>query len=860
MKVFSLKWAAAIVALQTIFGTAAYAAESNYNFTDTSKVSGDKMAAIQKAVEQGLLAGDPQGTFRPSASLTRQELAVLLIKAMKIEPVSGASTFKDVLSIQFSAPYIEAAQKAGLLTGDGAGNFRPNDPVTREELASVFVRAVGGVDAKGGAVTLPLDQSQISPWAEGLVNTALRLGLIDIQDRKLNPRSEVKREDIAPFLLDIFRAQEQTASIDSVDGDIVTIHQVPYLIDGQLKKMISSSNKDALQGAILKFNSRNRNVNGLQELQIVQKDTVLDTTALPESSLLRISSEGVRIQGDVKGTLELQVGVMNIQLNGNVNYLTVNAGKGISIAGNGTIHELTVTDPNAKVTLNPGFRVETLLLPKGASVSQVIQNYNEVRKQIGRVHSIDGTVQDPSTGTPYSGASSSSAGGTNPTVPATNHEPNVISSISDMTLSTSDQPKKIQLGTIFVDSDGDTLTYTASSSNRNIVQAATGNRNGEELTITPVSTGTATVTITANDGHGHTKEMTFSVIVQSAPEVNHAPTVKNGFHVINMELTEGAKTVSIVDAFQDEDGDALTYTAVSSAVDVATVSVNGSDLNLTPVKVGTTTITVTADDGKGGAESTSFTLVVTSSQPLNHDPVVQNKIKDVSTEVGAADTPIDLASTFSDEDHDTLSYTAVSSDPSIATVTVTGDQLSIAPLLSGTTTVTVTADDGHGATAQTTFQVTVGEKRGLFFSELAWGESDSMMQIIELYNASSETLDATKIKIVRSDDGEPIVISPEAGAYIPKGATFTIGETMYFGDIDVDYDTDMGFYNDDSSPVTLSLYYDDQLVDTAVFQPHTTLARKSQVVHGSAAQFIASEWIDEGADYTEGLNSFQETP
>ncbi|MGG4186667.1 Ig-like domain-containing protein, partial [Paenibacillus jamilae] len=304
-----------------------------------------------------------------------------------------------------------------------------------------------------------------------------------------------------------------------------------------------------------------------------------------------------------------------------------------------------------------------------------------------------------------------------------------------------------------------------------------------------------------------------------------------------------------------EDSDALIYAATSTDTGVATVVVNGSDLKITPVNAGTVTITVTADDGKGGTVDTQFTLTVTPPPAANHAPVVQSTINDVSTEAGAVDTTIGLASTFADEDLDLLTYSADSSDPSIATVSVTGDQLSITPLAVGSATVTVTADDGKGGTVQTIFQVTAGEKKGLFFSELAWGESDSMMQIIELYNAGSEELDASKIRIERSDSGNSIEISQDAGAFIPGGATFVIGDTMYFGDAHVDYFTDMGFYNDDSAPVTLSLYYDNQLIDTAVFQPHTTLARQSDVTHGNA-DYEASEWFDEGTDYTDNIGIF----
>ncbi|WP_348625065.1 S-layer homology domain-containing protein [Paenibacillus peoriae] len=1150
MKVYSLKWAAALVALQAAFGTSAYAATPTNNlFSDTSYVTSDKMVAIQEAVRQGLLSGDPHGTFRPAATLTRQELAVLLVRALKLDPISSSSTFKDVQSKQFAAPYIEAAQKAGFLSGDGLGNFRPNDPVTREELAAVFVRAVGGVNAEGGSSILPKDQSLVSQWAAGSVDTALRLGLIDIHDSKLNPTGEVKREDIAPFLLDIFKTQEQTATINSIDGDIVTIDNVPYLIEGNLKELIGNSNKDALKGAKLKFNSRNRNVEGLQQLEIVQKDVVLNTNGLPESSLLRISGDGVQIKGDIKGVIELNDGVFNIQLNGNVNHLNVNSGNGISIKGTGTIGELQVANANAKVTLNPNFKVEMIQLPKDASVSQVIQNYNEVQKQIGQIQSADGTVQEPTTVT-SSSVTFSSGGGTS-TKSVTNHAPGVTTGFTDITLNAADEPKEINLANSFADADGDTLTYTAKSSATNVATVsvngsqltltpvnagtatitvtanddkggtinsqfnvtitpvipeavnhaptvetsisnvttgaadgvktvslasvfadedsdaltytatstdtgvataavngsdlkitpvnagtvtitvtaddgkggtvdtqfnvtitpvipeavnhaptvetsisnvttgaadgvktvslasvfadedsdalmytatstdtgvATAAVNGSDLKITPVNAGTVTITVTADDGKGGTVDTQFNVTitpvipeaVNHAPTVetsisnvttgaadgvktvslasvfadedsdalmytatstdtgvataavngsdlkitpvnagtvtitvtaddgkggtvdtqfnvtitpvipeavNHAPTVETSISNVTTGAADGVKTVSLASVFADEDSDALMYTATSTDTGVATAAVNGSDLKITPVNAGTVTITVTADDGNGGTVDTNFTLTVTPPPAANHAPVVQSTINDVSTEAGAVDTTIGLASTFADEDLDLLTYFADSSDPSVATVSVTGDQLSITPLAVGSATVTVTADDGKGGTVQTIFQVTAGEKKGLFFSELAWGESDSMMQIIELYNAGSEELDASKIRIERSDSGNSIEISQDAGAFIPGGATFVIGDTMYFGDAHVDYFTDMGFYNDDSAPVTLSLYYDNQLIDTAVFQPHTTLARQSDVTHGNA-DYEASEWFDEGTDYTDNIGIF----
>lgn len=75
------------------------------------------------------------------------------------------------------------------------------------------------------------------------------------------------------------------------------------------------------------------------------------------------------------------------------------------------------------------------------------------------------------------------------------------------------------------------------------------------------------------------------------------------------------KTINLSSYFSDPDGDALTFAASSSDTGVCTVSVSGSTLTLRPVALGSTTITVTGNDGKGGTKSTTFTFSVVNSAP-----------------------------------------------------------------------------------------------------------------------------------------------------------------------------------------------------------------------------------------------------
>ena len=98
-------------------------------------------ASVQYCVDNDLLAGDPDGSFRPSDKLTRAEMATILWRlAGKPETPAYQGTFKDVGKNDWFQPYVEWAAKAGVAKGNDDGTFGPNDNVTREQLATFLYR------------------------------------------------------------------------------------------------------------------------------------------------------------------------------------------------------------------------------------------------------------------------------------------------------------------------------------------------------------------------------------------------------------------------------------------------------------------------------------------------------------------------------------------------------------------------------------------------------------------------------------------------------------------------------------------------------------------------------------------------
>ena len=276
------------------------------------------------------------------------------------------------------------------------------------------------------------------------------------------------------------------------------------------------------------------------------------------------------------------------------------------------------------------------------------------------------------------------------TVTSANKAPTTVGTIPKQTLTLGEAAVTIDLSSYFSDADGDTLTYTATSGDTTKVTASVS---GADVTLTPVATGTVTVEVQAADPEGAFAKQDITVDVQTPPA---APVVEGT--IPNFDLLLGASGVTI-DAslyFSDPNGDELTHTATSSDTTVATISLLDPAVTVNHVGAGTTTITVTATDPGGLSATQTFTVTVTANSAPTVVPIPTQ-----TAPVGGSAITVNLDNYFSDVDEQPLVYTATSSNTGIATVSVSGANLSITGKALGTATITVTANDTYTTTTQT---------------------------------------------------------------------------------------------------------------------------------------------------------------
>jgi hypothetical protein len=181
---------------------AATTANSN-TFSDVS-ASYWGYSAISSLSGKNYIAGYPDGTFKPGASITRAEFVSIISKALKLQAYNPAvPDFSDVSTSDWFYDSVESAVYAGIIKGNG-GAFKPDDPITREELAAILTGALGEQDAAAkdiSQMTNFTDDMSISSWARGDVAVAIKDGLLKgYTDGSFRPQGAATRAEASAVI------------------------------------------------------------------------------------------------------------------------------------------------------------------------------------------------------------------------------------------------------------------------------------------------------------------------------------------------------------------------------------------------------------------------------------------------------------------------------------------------------------------------------------------------------------------------------------------------------------------------------------------------------------------------------------
>ena len=148
---------------------------SQVNFNDIDTVSWAKDAILSLASKK-IVNGKADGMFYPNDSVTREEIAKILVEAFGIDKNDVVCDFNDVDNSHWSYVYVAAAKKSGIVNGYEDGSFGLGSGVTRQELAAMIYRTAkaNGIIFADGKKTEFADSEQIADYAKDAVDVLSR--------------------------------------------------------------------------------------------------------------------------------------------------------------------------------------------------------------------------------------------------------------------------------------------------------------------------------------------------------------------------------------------------------------------------------------------------------------------------------------------------------------------------------------------------------------------------------------------------------------------------------------------------------------------------------------------------------------
>lgn len=162
--------------------------------------------SIMEMAKLGMIKGYPDGGFYPDNMVTRAEFAKLLSSAIDVKPQRTASAFVDVPNDYWAAPFIAPVNQyiTTYVDNNGRRYFKPDFPVTREDVAAAMAKAKGldaGFPDDSILTTMFTDNASISPGLRNYVALAVENKLISgYPDHTFHAQDALTRAEVAVLL------------------------------------------------------------------------------------------------------------------------------------------------------------------------------------------------------------------------------------------------------------------------------------------------------------------------------------------------------------------------------------------------------------------------------------------------------------------------------------------------------------------------------------------------------------------------------------------------------------------------------------------------------------------------------------
>lgn len=175
------------------------------------EVSSWAQTEVEKAREYGLIT--EKNSYFLTSNITREQFAELVVNWVELElgkelNIAMLDTFTDTEDLSILKAY-----HAGIINGTGNDLFKPNDNATRQEIAVMLYRAINLLKSEGaididttvGSLTAYTDSEQVDSWAVDAVSVLASNGVMKgTSDTTLSPKNSCTKEQCIILVLRLF--------------------------------------------------------------------------------------------------------------------------------------------------------------------------------------------------------------------------------------------------------------------------------------------------------------------------------------------------------------------------------------------------------------------------------------------------------------------------------------------------------------------------------------------------------------------------------------------------------------------------------------------------------------------------------
>ncbi len=133
---------------------------------------------------KSIVDGIGNGNFDPEGKVTRAQFAAMLTRALNLSEGEQKVDFSDIKGDEWFANVVNAAFEAGIIKGYDDGSFKPNEHISRQEVAVMINRSLKVVGQKpevedaDSLIAKFTDKDKIADWAQKPVATAVQVGIV----------------------------------------------------------------------------------------------------------------------------------------------------------------------------------------------------------------------------------------------------------------------------------------------------------------------------------------------------------------------------------------------------------------------------------------------------------------------------------------------------------------------------------------------------------------------------------------------------------------------------------------------------------------------------------------------------------